>query len=173
MQINHCFERQCLDRLVSGFDFNICLFPQSALDFHRTSARRHQQQLGSVAIRSSILPNNVRRQTKTADRSINAGTKSSSDRLAQLHAQINQLRRQLGDQLNDDNSDNHDDNYNQTAGPISKRRQVALGSPCLSSKDCTNHNLTNAHCNIGDFTCSCLPQYTQLNATYCLPREYH
>lgn len=49
-------------------------------------------------------------------------------------------------------------------------RQVALGAPCTKSNDC-QRDISNSHCNLDNFTCSCLPQHVAFNSTTCLARK--
>lgn len=50
------------------------------------------------------------------------------------------------------------------------RRQVALGSPCLRTSDCSN-SIKGSQCKLDTFTCSCLPYHVEYNSTTCLPRK--
>lgn len=98
-----------------------------------------------------------------------------SKRIVQLHSQLNQLKSKLESELKSETAGDESALINlrePVAGNAQLGRpQISLGAPCLSSSYC-NQAVKNSHCNLDTFTCTCLREHVQFNATTCLPRKY-
>lgn len=90
-------------------------------------------------------------------------------RISQLHSQLKELKNQL--ELALSSSSNEQSIGKENKYKASKKRQVVLGSACVSASDCSRH-IEKSHCRVDTFTCTCLPQHIELNSTTCLPRKY-